>query len=226
MSAEPLNHDRGCTPCIGKCLREGELPSCFFQRGGLTGDRTRIIPIRALHSLCWRRSGPARRTRGRRARSRCNLRRRKLKNIHRIFFRPCGRFHAGCGRGNRWDEKQRPDTSRPLFFCAENLISASRRLRLRPTPALHSAPASLWSPLGAGAVHAARQRIVVHAHADTPARDVDIDDVALLDERDISAHGGLRRHMSDGRAADAPKRPSVMSATVCPASYPPARWWD
>ena len=32
------------------------------------------------------------------------------------------------------------------FFCAENLISASRRLRLRPTPALHSAPASLWSP--------------------------------------------------------------------------------
>ena len=26
----PVNHDRGCTPCIGKCLREGELPSCFF----------------------------------------------------------------------------------------------------------------------------------------------------------------------------------------------------
>ena len=26
----PVNHDRGCTPCIGKCLRESELPSCFF----------------------------------------------------------------------------------------------------------------------------------------------------------------------------------------------------
>ena len=26
----PVNHVRGCTPCIGKCLREGELPSCFF----------------------------------------------------------------------------------------------------------------------------------------------------------------------------------------------------
>ncbi len=27
----PANHDRGCTPCIAKNLREGEIPSCFFR---------------------------------------------------------------------------------------------------------------------------------------------------------------------------------------------------
>ena len=26
----PVNHDKGCTPCIAKNLREGEIPSCFF----------------------------------------------------------------------------------------------------------------------------------------------------------------------------------------------------
>jgi hypothetical protein len=26
----PANHDQGCTPCIAKNLREGEIPSCFF----------------------------------------------------------------------------------------------------------------------------------------------------------------------------------------------------
>ena len=26
----PANHDKGCTPCIAKCLQDGELPSCFF----------------------------------------------------------------------------------------------------------------------------------------------------------------------------------------------------
>lgn len=26
----PSNHDRGCTPCIAKNLRYGEIPSCFF----------------------------------------------------------------------------------------------------------------------------------------------------------------------------------------------------
>ena len=30
----PVNHNKGCTPCIGKCLREGELPSCFFNAVG------------------------------------------------------------------------------------------------------------------------------------------------------------------------------------------------
>ena len=26
----PVNHDKGCTPCIAKNLKMGELPSCFF----------------------------------------------------------------------------------------------------------------------------------------------------------------------------------------------------
>ena len=27
----PVNHDKGCTPCIAKNLRQGEIPSCFFR---------------------------------------------------------------------------------------------------------------------------------------------------------------------------------------------------
>lgn len=26
----PLNHDKGCTPCISKNLKNGEIPNCFF----------------------------------------------------------------------------------------------------------------------------------------------------------------------------------------------------
>lgn len=26
----PVNHDKGCAPCIAKNLKEGEIPSCFF----------------------------------------------------------------------------------------------------------------------------------------------------------------------------------------------------
>lgn len=26
----PTNHDKGCTPCIRKNLRLGEVPNCFF----------------------------------------------------------------------------------------------------------------------------------------------------------------------------------------------------
>ena len=26
----PVNHDRGCTPCILKNLKNREIPSCFF----------------------------------------------------------------------------------------------------------------------------------------------------------------------------------------------------
>lgn len=26
----PANHDKGCTPCIAKNIREREIPSCFF----------------------------------------------------------------------------------------------------------------------------------------------------------------------------------------------------
>ena len=27
----PSNHDRGCTPCIAKNLKQREIPSCFFK---------------------------------------------------------------------------------------------------------------------------------------------------------------------------------------------------
>ncbi len=31
----PSNHERGCTPCIAKNLREGEIPTCFFRAVGV-----------------------------------------------------------------------------------------------------------------------------------------------------------------------------------------------
>lgn len=31
----PSNHGKGCTPCIEKNLRLGEIPSCFFRKAGL-----------------------------------------------------------------------------------------------------------------------------------------------------------------------------------------------
>ncbi len=30
----PTNHDKGCTPCIEKNLREREIPACFFKKAG------------------------------------------------------------------------------------------------------------------------------------------------------------------------------------------------
>ena len=27
----PHNHDKGCTLCVEKCLKLGEIPSCFFK---------------------------------------------------------------------------------------------------------------------------------------------------------------------------------------------------
>lgn len=30
----PINHDKGCTPCIEKNLKAGEIPSCFFNSVG------------------------------------------------------------------------------------------------------------------------------------------------------------------------------------------------
>jgi len=30
----PTNHDKGCTPCIAKNLREREIPTCFFKAAG------------------------------------------------------------------------------------------------------------------------------------------------------------------------------------------------
>lgn len=26
----PVNHEKGCAPCISKCLNLREIPSCFF----------------------------------------------------------------------------------------------------------------------------------------------------------------------------------------------------
>ena len=30
----PSNHDKGCTPCIAKNLKEREIPTCFFKAVG------------------------------------------------------------------------------------------------------------------------------------------------------------------------------------------------
>ncbi|MBQ2310764.1 MAG: hypothetical protein II186_09040 [Erysipelotrichales bacterium] len=30
----PTNHDKGCTPCIAKNLKEREIPTCFFKAAG------------------------------------------------------------------------------------------------------------------------------------------------------------------------------------------------
>lgn len=27
----PVNHNKGCTPCIAKNLRKGEIPTCFYE---------------------------------------------------------------------------------------------------------------------------------------------------------------------------------------------------
>ncbi|OUP08442.1 DUF6485 family protein [Collinsella sp. An2] len=27
----PVNHDKGCTLCVAKCLKEHEIPTCFFR---------------------------------------------------------------------------------------------------------------------------------------------------------------------------------------------------
>ena len=30
----PSNHDKGCSPCIAKNLKDQEIPSCFFHKDG------------------------------------------------------------------------------------------------------------------------------------------------------------------------------------------------
>lgn len=30
----PANHSKGCDLCIQKCLKQGEIPSCFFRAVG------------------------------------------------------------------------------------------------------------------------------------------------------------------------------------------------
>ena len=37
----PTNHDKGCSLCIEKNLRLGEVPSCFFNKvGGTEGKKS------------------------------------------------------------------------------------------------------------------------------------------------------------------------------------------
>ncbi|MBR1455723.1 MAG: hypothetical protein IJ594_01015 [Oscillospiraceae bacterium] len=31
----PSKHDRGCSPCIVKNLKLGEIPNCFFDKAGI-----------------------------------------------------------------------------------------------------------------------------------------------------------------------------------------------
>ena len=36
----PTNHDKGCTPCIAKNLKQNELPNCFFNKVSSSEART------------------------------------------------------------------------------------------------------------------------------------------------------------------------------------------
>ena len=36
----PVNHNKGCTLCISKCLKAGEIPSCFFNAINESGEKT------------------------------------------------------------------------------------------------------------------------------------------------------------------------------------------
>ena len=31
-SCNPVNHDKGCVLCVAKCLKENEIPVCFFRK--------------------------------------------------------------------------------------------------------------------------------------------------------------------------------------------------
>lgn len=36
----PTKHDKGCAPCIAKNLKQGEIPSCFFNKIDGAENRT------------------------------------------------------------------------------------------------------------------------------------------------------------------------------------------
>lgn len=114
----PVNHDRGCTPCIGKCLREGELPSCFFNAVAPYRGPDADYTYQGFAQLVLEAERPCTAGRGRRARSQMQSPPAgNLRTSTGYFFRPCGRFSRGLRPGESlgW-KKQRPDTSRPLFF--------------------------------------------------------------------------------------------------------------
>ena len=95
----PVNHDRGCTPCIGKCLREGELPSCFFNalapyRGPDADYTYQGFAQLVLEAERPCTAGP-RQAGGADAISAAG----NLRTSTGYFFRPCGRFSRGLRPG-------------------------------------------------------------------------------------------------------------------------------
>ena len=53
----PANHDKGCDLCIQKCLKLGEIPSCFFNAIG-GGDRPAGYSYRHFAGFVAERLGP------------------------------------------------------------------------------------------------------------------------------------------------------------------------
>lgn len=41
----PDNHDKGCTPCISKNLKLGEIPNCFFNLVAEEGEEIEAYSI-------------------------------------------------------------------------------------------------------------------------------------------------------------------------------------
>jgi hypothetical protein len=44
----PVNHDKGCTPCIAKNLAVGEIPVCFFRKIVPNMDRKQDYSIKGF----------------------------------------------------------------------------------------------------------------------------------------------------------------------------------
>lgn len=44
----PVNHDKGCTPCIAKNLNEGDIPVCFFRKLKPDMDRKQDYSVRGF----------------------------------------------------------------------------------------------------------------------------------------------------------------------------------
>lgn len=44
----PVNHDKGCTPCISKNLNEGDIPVCFFRKLKPDMDRKQDYSVKGF----------------------------------------------------------------------------------------------------------------------------------------------------------------------------------
>ena len=103
----------------------------------------------------------------------------------------------------------------PAWVTAPRLAGPTRRAYFSSTPARRSVAARL--PGGA----AAGQLGVVELHVHGAGLGVDGDAVAVPQERDGAAVGGLRARIADHMPRVAPeKRPSVSSATFSPMPWP------